>query len=124
MKGVAMKCGVRWRGNGLLVAGLVLMLFGSLLLSGCEKTKDGDKEAEQESTENQPKQMNFYDLFEINGDIVTPKFIIRYNSITMTPEVPFESQVMRFDNTPFKEFIGHDALVKKEGMVYRIIRFY
>lgn len=119
-----MKCGVRCRRNSLLVVGFVLILFGSLPLSGCEKWKGGDKDSEQESMEKQAKRMGFYDLFEINGDIVTPKFIIRYGSTTMTPEVPFESQVMRFDNTPFTEFIGRDAEVKKEGMIYRIIRFY
>ena len=68
--------------------------------------------------------MSFDELFDVNGNMVTPKNIIRVGPTTMTPDVPFESQIMKIDNAPFSDYIGHDAEVKKEADVYRIIQFY
>jgi hypothetical protein len=100
------------------------MLSGCLLVSGCEKPPVGDKPAEKQATEKQTTRMTFQELFDVNGTTVTPKKVIRAGSTTMTPDVPFESQVMRIDNAPFSDYIGRDAEVRKEGDVYRLIRFY
>ena len=109
--------------SSLFMGCCVAMVCACLLFFGCEKQPAGEKPAEQDAAENQTTQMKFQDLFDVNGNMVTPKFIIRYGSTTMTPAVPFESQVMRIDDVPFTEYIGHDAEVKREGEVYRIIRF-
>jgi hypothetical protein len=112
-----------WR-NKLLVGWCVGMLPVCLIVSGCDKSPDGEKPAGEQASGNQTTRMTFQELFDVNGNMVTPKVIIKVGSTTMTPEVPFESQVMRIDNAPFSDFIGHDAEVRKEGDFYRIIQFY
>lgn len=96
------------------------MLSCCLLAAGCEKPPAGEKKVEQNLT----TRMTFQELFDVNGAMVTPKKIIKAGPTTMTPDVPFESNVMRIDNAPFSDFIGRDAEVKKEQDFYRIIRFY
>jgi hypothetical protein len=54
----------------------------------------------------------------------TPKKTIRVGSTTMTPEVPFEIQVMRIDDAPFSQFIGRDAEIRQSGGVCEIVKFY
>lgn len=100
------------------------MLSCCLLVSGCEKPPSGEKKAEQQAPENLTTRMTFQELFDVNGNMVTPKKIIKVGPTTMTPDVPFEVQVMRIDNAPFADYIGRDAEVKKEQDIYRIIRFY
>lgn len=112
-----------WR-NTLFVGWSVGMLSCCPLVTGCEKLPGGEKKTEQQAPENRTTRMTFQELFEVNGNTVTPKKIIKVGSTTMTPDVPFEIQIMRIDNAPFSDFIGRDAEVKKEVDVYRIIRFY
>jgi len=100
------------------------MLSCCVLVTGCDKLPGGEKKAEQQAPENQTTRMTFQELFDVNGNTVTPKKIIKVGPTTMTPEVPFESQIMRIDNAPFSDFIGRDAEVKKEQDFHRIIRFY
>ena len=106
---------------------LVLVSACSLLVlaSGCDKTMSGDKTTtEKAAPENATSRVNFDQLFNVNGNTVTPKKVIRFGSTTMSPEVPFESNVMMIDNAAFSQYIGHDAEVKKSGDVTEIIRFY
>jgi hypothetical protein len=95
---------------------------GSVLISGCEK---GEKPAaEKQSMENPLSRVTFQELFDVNGATVTPKKIIRAGSTTMTPEVPFEIQVMKIFDAPFSEFIGRDAEIRQSGGVCEIVKFY
>ena len=99
----------------------VVMLGGLLLTAGCEKQSGGDKPAaEKPAAENAPTRVPFADLFDVNGTTVTPKRIMHVGGTTMTPEVPFDSQVIRIDGKPFAEFIGHDAEVTKKGDVSEV----
>jgi hypothetical protein len=109
----------------IVVAGwCAAMVSGVMLVTGCDKLPGGEKPAEQKAPENQTVRMSFQELFDVNGTMVTPKKIIQSGPSTMTPDVPFESNVMRIDNAPFTDYIGRDAEVKKKQDVYRIIRFY
>lgn len=106
-----------------LACSSLLGLF--LLVSGCDKTPPGDTPAAEKTVpENVTARVPFEQLFDVQGTTVTPKKVIRAGATTMTPEVPFESNVMRIDNAPFSEYIGRDAEVKKRGDVTEIIRFY
>jgi hypothetical protein len=112
-----------WR-TTLFVGCCVGALSGGLLISGCEKQPARGKQVEQPAAENQATRMTFQELFDVNGNTVTPKKIVRVGPTTMTPDVPFEIQIMRIDGAPFSDYIGRDAEVRKEGEVYRVIRFY
>jgi len=68
--------------------------------------------------------MSFNELFDVNGNTVTPKAVVRINSTTFTPAVPFDSQVVKIDNAPFSQYIGRDAEVRKEQDVYVVLSFY
>ena len=110
----------------LFMAGPVAILFAFLVLSGCDAIKQlGEKPAaEKPAAQNASKRMSFQELFDVNGAMVTPKEIIKYGSTTMTPAVPFESQVMMIDGVPFAQYVGHDAEVRKEADLYVIVSFY
>jgi hypothetical protein len=105
-----------------VVLGCAVIMLGVLLLTaGCDKLTGGDKPAaEKAATENAPDRVPFADLFDVNGTTVTPKRVMRVGSVTMTPEVPFDSQVMRIDGKPFSEFIGRDAEVTKKGDISEV----
>jgi len=98
---------------------------GTVLISGCDKQpQGGNPAAEKQATENPTTRIAFQDLFDINGSTVTPKKTIRVGSITMTPEVPFDIQVMRIDDAPFSQFIGRDAEIRQAGGVCEVVKFY
>jgi len=92
----------------------------ALLLGGC----DVKPQAEKQSVENAVNRVAFDQLFEVNGNTVKPKSVIRYGGTTFTPDVPFEAQVVTVNNEPFAQLIGRDAEVKVERGVTEIIRFY
>jgi hypothetical protein len=97
----------------------------SVMISGCDKAPQGEKPiAENQSVEKPTIRMPFDQLFEVNGNNVTPKQIIRTGATMMTPAVSFESNVMMIDNAPFSQYIGREAEVKKSGDVYEIVKFY
>jgi hypothetical protein len=101
---------------------VVAVFCGSVLISGCEK---GEKSAaEKQATEKTTSRVSFWELFDVNASTVKPKKIIRVDSTTMTPDVPFEIQDMRIYNAPFSDFIGHDAEVRQAGGVCEIVKFY
>ncbi len=107
--------------TGRAVAVCAAALLCGLLLAGCEKQSGGDKPAaEKQAEQNQPTRVPFADLFDVNGTTVTPKRVMRVGSITMTPDVPFDSQVMRIDDKPFSEFIGREAEVTKRGDIIEV----
>jgi hypothetical protein len=111
------------KGTTMNLCGVSLGL--SVMISGCDKKPPGEKPTtDNQSTEAPTTRMSFNQLFEVNGNNVTPKQIIRYGTTTMTPAVPFESNVMTIDNAPFSQYIGRDADVKKSGDVYEIVKFY
>jgi len=113
-----------WKSLVLVVTcGSLLGMF--LLVSGCDKAPPGDTPvAEKTAPESVTARVPFDQLFDVQGTTVTPKKVIRVGPTTMTPEVPFESNVMRIDNAPFSQYIGRDAEVKKSGDVNEIVRFY
>jgi len=99
----------------------VFLLAGLLLAAGCEKPSGGYKPAvEKPAVDNAPTRVPFAELFDVNGTMVTPKRIMRVGSVTMTPDVPFDSQVMRIDGKPFSEFIGRDAEVTRNGDISEV----
>jgi hypothetical protein len=119
-----MTFGRGWWSPALVAVWCSLLASTCLLVAGCDKPPAADKPAGQQATETQTTRMSFDELFDVNGDVVTPKKILRFGSTTMTPDVPFEIKVMRLDNAPFSDYIGRDAEVKREGDLYRIIQFY
>jgi len=120
-----MRFGTGSRRHLVLVVCAVGFFCGSVLISGCEKQEKGEKPAaEKKSTENLISRVTFQELFDVNGSTVTPKKNIRAGSTTMTPEVPFESQVMRIFDAPFSEFIGRDAEIRQSGGICEIVKFY
>jgi hypothetical protein len=100
----------------LLLACAAVMLGGIIMAAGCNKNAGSEKSTE----ENQAKRVPFAELFEVNGTTVTPKKVMRIGSFNMSPEVPFDSQTMRIDNTPFTELMGRDAEVKNVGGVLEV----
>lgn len=106
---------------GMLCA-LSLTLFAT---SGCEKQQKGESGTAQKTADApQETRVSFDQLFDVSGNIVTPKRIIRYAGKTFTPEVPFEVNAVTIDGTPFSQLIGHDAEIKKTGDVTEIIKFH
>jgi len=105
-----------------LIFGSVCCIFTgmALLLGGC----DVKPQTEKPAVENAVNRVAFDQLFEVNGNTVKPKTVIRYGGTTFTPDVPFEVQVVTVNNEPFAQLIGRDAEVKVERGVTEIIRFY
>lgn len=111
----------RNRGFGwFAVASAVALLLSTLLVTGCDKTLGDKPAAEKRIEENGPKNVPFGDLFDVNGTTVTPKRTMHIGTVTMTPDVPFDIQVMRIDDKPFAEFVGRTAEVTKKGDVYEV----
>ena len=109
----------------LLIGAAVVILSGAVLISGCDKTPQGEKSgAEKQATENVTKRVTFQELFDVNGATVTPKKTIRVGPTTMTPEVPFDMQVMMIEGAPFSQFIGHDAEIREANGLREIVKFY
>jgi hypothetical protein len=107
--------------NRLFLFGIYcLILCTTLFIYGC----DTKPQAEKPAAENATKRVPFDQLFEVNGNNVKPKTIIRYNGTTFTPESPFEIQVMSINSEPFAQLIGRDAEVKNEGGVTTVIKFH
>jgi len=113
-------------GRHLVIIVCAVGIFCATALNfGCEKQSPGEKPAaEKQATENPTSRVAFQELFDVNGSTVTPKKTIRVGATTMTPEVPFESHVMRIDDAPFSRFIGHDAEIRQAGGVCEIVKFY
>ena len=113
-------------GRHLLFIGAAVVIFsGALLISGCDKKPQGEKAgAEKPATENVTKRVTFQELFEVNGATVTPKRIIRVGPTTMTPEVPFDMQVMMIEGAPFSQFVGRDAEIREAKGLCEIVKFY
>ena len=103
----------------ILTGAVCFTLCACFSFAGCNLSSQGEKPAVQQTT-----RMSFDQLFEVNGNTVTPKAIIRFAGTTMTPAVPFDIQVMNVNNTPFSQYIGRDAEVKKVDDVYEIVSFY
>lgn len=112
--------------RGILIQSVLYGIMFCLvsLISGCDKAPRGaPSTGEHQPVDKPTTRMSFDQLFEVNGDTVTPKQIIRIGPTTMTPEVPFESTVMIIDNAPFSQYIGREAEVRKSGLVYEIVQF-
>ena len=105
----------------LVMFGLCGLIFSvSLFIYGC----DTKPQAEKPVVENVTKRVPFEQLFEVNGNNVKPKTVIRYNGTTFTPDVPFEIQIVVINGEPFSQLIGRDAETKTLGGVTDIIKFY
>jgi len=107
------------------IAFTVCLISAIFFVAGCEKQPIGDTTAgPKQAGENPETRVSFDQLFDVSGNSVTPKKIIRYSGKTFTPEVPFESNVVVLDGVPFTQLIGHDAEIKKAGEVTEIVKFY
>jgi hypothetical protein len=107
--------------NILFILGIYCLIFCTTLFNyGC----DTKPKTEKPAAENATKRVPFDQLFEVNGNNVKPKAIIRYNGTTFAPDSPFEIQVMSISSEPFAQLIGRDAEVKNEGGVTTVIKFY
>ena len=114
-----------------LTNGIKRIVFTACLISaiffvtGCEnQPKDETKAEPKQAAENPGNRVSFDQLFDVSGNNVTPKKIIRYSGKTFTPEVPFESDVVVLDGVPFTQLIGHDVEIKNSGDVTEIVKFY
>lgn len=114
-----------------LAIGIKKIAFTACLISaiffaaGCENQPKGETAAgPKQAVENPETRVSFDQLFDISGNNVTPRKVIRYSGKTFTPEVPFESTVVVIDGVPFTQLIGHDAEIKKAGDVTEIVKFY
>jgi hypothetical protein len=111
--------------NLLFIGAAVAILSGTVLINGCDKKPQGGKaETEKQATESVTKRVSFQELFEVNGATVTPKKTIRVGSTTMTPEVPFDIQVMMIEGAPFSQFVGRDAEIREANGLCEIVKFY
>lgn len=106
--------------NLILVSGCCIFIGIALFLGAC----DTNRQTEKPAVENTVKRVAFDQLFDVNGNNVTPKTVIHYGGTTFTPDVPFEVQVVTINNEPFAQLMGRDAEVKVERGVTEIIRFY
>jgi hypothetical protein len=106
---------------GRIMSACAAALFScTFLCVGCDKQSSDKPAAEKTVTENAPASVPFADLFDVNGTTVTPKRVMRVGSTTMSPDVPFDSQIMRIDDKPFSEFIGRTAEVTKKGDIIEV----
>jgi hypothetical protein len=111
--------------NLLFIGAAVAILGGSVLNNGCDRKPQGEQSAtEKQATENVTKRVKFQELFDVNGATVTPKRAIRVGSTTMTPEVPFDIQVMMIEGAPFSQFVGRDAEIREANGLCEIVKFY
>jgi hypothetical protein len=123
IKGIFMEFEAKCR-KGLVVWGLYCVVIGtSMLLGGCDANPKAEK-AEQPAAAEATKRVSFDQLFEVNGNSVKPKTVVRYSGTTFTPDVPFEVQVVTLNNEPFSQIVGRDAEVRIERGVTEILKFY
>lgn len=107
------------------IAFTACLLSALFFVAGCEKQTKGTTTASPKQAAEIPETRAPFDqLFDVDGNNVTPKTVIRYSGKTFTPEVSFESSVVVLDGVPFTQFIGRDAEIKKGGNVTEIVKFY
>jgi hypothetical protein len=107
------------------IAFTACLISAIFFVASCENKPKGETTTEpKQVAENPETRVSFDQLFDVSGNNVTPKKVIRYSGKTFTPEVPFESNVFVFDGVPFTQLIGHDAEIKKAGDVTEIVKFY
>lgn len=107
------------------IAFTACLLSAVFFVAGCDNQPKSATTAEPKLAAEIPEtRVSFDQLFDVDGNNVTPKTVIRYSGKTFTPEVSFESNVVVLDGVPFTELIGRDAEIKKAGAVTEIVKFY
>lgn len=101
------------------------LLSAIFFVAGCENQPKNETKAEPKQAAEIPEtRVSFDQLFDVSGNNVTPKTVIRYAGKTFSPEVPFDSNVVVLDGVPFTQLVGRDAEIKKAGAVTEIVKFY
>lgn len=107
------------------IAFTACLLSAIFFIVGCDNQPKSATTAEPKQAAEIPEtRVTFDQLFDVDGNNVTPKKVIRYAGKTFTPEVPFDSNVVVLDGVPFTQLIGRDAEIKKAGAVTEIVKFY